>query len=153
MKKPAKKPASPKMIGRIEQIALPDLGIDALDAKVDTGAATSALHCMNIEPVERDGQDWIRFTVVLHHEDHDDVQECFAPVHDNRKVKNSGGVAEPRYVIETIMVMGGQSWPVELTLARRRNLKYRMIIGRQALRTAGLVVNPSRRHLSKPLKE
>jgi hypothetical protein len=151
MKQPTQTPTLPKMIGHIEQIALPDLGIDALDAKIDTGAATSALHCINIELVERDGKEWIRFTVVLHHEDHDDVQECFAPYYDSRKVKNSGGIAEPRYVIATTMTMGGQSWPIELTLARRRNLKYRMIIGRQALRAAGLVVNPSRRHLSKPL--
>ncbi len=152
MKQPTQKPSSLKIVGRIERIALPDLGIDALDAKVDTGAATSALHCMNIEPVERDGKDWIRFTVVLRHEDHDDVQECFVPYYDKRKVKNSGGIAELRYVIATTMTMGEQSWPIELTLARRRNLKYRMIIGRQALRAAGVVVNPSRRHLSKALK-
>ncbi|MDF1821481.1 MAG: ATP-dependent zinc protease [Alcanivoracaceae bacterium] len=129
------------MVGWREWVALPALGIDAIKAKVDTGARTSALHAFQVSPFERDGQDWVRFSMHPFQHDGDTVVECEAPVADRRTVTDSGGHREERYVIETDLLIAGATRRVEVTLTDRETMIFRMLIGRTAMQA--LTVDPS----------
>ncbi len=130
------------VIGLREWIALPELGVAGLRAKIDTGASTSSLHATEIEPFERDGQRWVRFNahlgsvVQLRH------RRCEAPLVAIKTIKSSNGVAQTRYVIRTLLALGDHVWPVEFTLACRKAMRYRLLLGSKALVAGQLVVNP-----------
>lgn len=138
--------ATPRTIGWREHIALPDLGITLLKAKVDTGARTSALHAVDIVSFKRDGETWISFKVPL--ADTLEQNVCEARVIDERDIKNTSGRAETRYVIRTSLVIGRRHWLIELSLADREQMGFDLILGRTALRRHGLVVDPGRSYLS-----
>ncbi len=141
------KTASRLIVGWREWVELPDLGAIRVKAKIDTGARTSAIHAWNIEPYERRGAPWVRFEV--HPLQRADKPRflCEAPVYDERLVKNTSGQAERRIVIMTTLSLAGQSWPIELSLARRDEMGFRLLIGRTALHRRA-VVDPSRSFLS-----
>lgn len=133
-------------VGWKEWASLPELGITAIEVKVDTGAKTSALHSFDLEAFEKDGQTYVRFG--LHPDRHsvDNELYCEAKVVDQRMVSDSGGHKELRYVIETPIVMGGQQWPIQITLARRESMAFRMLLGRQAMKNR-IVVLADAHHL------
>ncbi|QGY41991.1 ATP-dependent zinc protease [Pseudodesulfovibrio cashew] len=131
-------------IGWREWISLPDFFVPAIKAKIDTGAATSAIHAFDVTTFTRDGQRFVRFCI---HplQGRDDISiPCEAPLLDKRKVKNSGGRSQERYVVGTTLEVAGRRWPIELTLTSRDEMKFRMLLGRSAMR-GRLVVDP---HLS-----
>ncbi|MEP1356334.1 MAG: 30S ribosomal protein S6--L-glutamate ligase [Tateyamaria sp.] len=116
-----------------EWVALPDLGLPALKAKIDTGARTSALHANNIEVFGPASKPKVRFNVFpVAGVDTVDIT-CSAPITDRREVTSSNGETELRYVIETPLAAGGQVWPIEVTLTDRSSMSARMLLGRQAL--------------------
>jgi ribosomal protein S6--L-glutamate ligase len=117
-----------------EWISLPDLGVPALRAKVDTGARTSALHAFDIETFGTQSKPKVRFTVHPIPGRDDLVIPCSAPILDRREVASSNGEKEMRFVIETTLSVNGQSWPIELTLTNRATMTSRMLLGRQALK-------------------
>ncbi|MDF3413514.1 30S ribosomal protein S6--L-glutamate ligase [Sulfitobacter sp. M57] len=116
-----------------EWVALPELGLPAIKAKVDTGARTSALHAHDIETFGPASKPKVRFNVHPIAGRTDIVITCSAPLVDRREVTSSNGEAEQRYVIETKLDVGGQSWPIEVTLTNRTGMSSRMLLGRQAL--------------------
>ena len=130
------------IVGFEEWISLPELGVPALKAKFDTGARTSALHATALEPITRSGVDHLNFTVqpVPRHPEIRIL--CRAPLLGQRIVTSSNGEKEARYVISTGLNIGPQRWPIELTLTDRGSMRYRMLIGRQAMPT-GLLIDPS----------
>ncbi|MBA6353750.1 RimK/LysX family protein [Colwellia sp. BRX9-1] len=137
------KKANKVVIGRLESIALPDLAIDDLQVRVDTGAKTSSLHVDNIKKLIIDGVHSVTFD--LHPDMHnvDVMQKCTAPISDMRKVKSSNGTTEQRYVIETPIVLGEDRWSIEITLTDRSDMSYLMLLGREALGKRFLV-DPSK---------
>lgn len=144
--RPSRKPA----VGWREWAALPELGIGRIKVKVDTGARSSALHAFDIRLLEDDGEDggaWAEFDVHPLQRDLCTTVRCKARLLDERWVRSSTGRRTFRPVISTRVVLGGQSWPIELTLVRRDLLGFRMLIGRQALRRR-LVVDPARSFLA-----
>jgi len=126
--------ASLVKIGWREWVALPELGIDRLKAKVDTGAATSALHAVSLRTEERDGLTWLRFVVHPVQRKRKPALEVGAFLADERSVRSSSGHVELRPVIETELLIGGRSHRILLTLTNRKDMGYRMLLGRDALR-------------------
>ncbi|MEL7256294.1 MAG: RimK/LysX family protein, partial [Pseudomonadota bacterium] len=117
-----------------EWISLPDLGVPALRAKVDTGARTSALHAFDIETFGSAAKPKVRFTVHPIPGRDDLVIPCSAPIVDRREVSSSNGEKELRFVIESVLEVAGQSWPIEITLTNRSSMASRMLLGRQAMK-------------------
>jgi ribosomal protein S6--L-glutamate ligase len=129
----------PFILGWEEWVMLPDLGVPAIKAKVDTGARTSALHAFYVEPFGPARARKVRFGVHPLPRRNDIAIECTARVVDRREVKSSNGEIEARYVIETPIRIGERQWKIEVTLANRDMMSYRMLLGRQAIPRDGLV--------------
>lgn len=134
-------------IGWREWVSLPDLGIDSIKAKIDTGARTSALHAFALEPFTENGQAKIKFDIHPLQHSTEQIITCVANVVDRRLVTDSGGHEEERYVICTDLQIAGQVWSVEITLTERENMLFRMLLGRSALRKR-FVINPARSFLT-----
>ncbi len=132
-----------RTLGWREWVALPELGITGVKAKIDTGARTSSLDTTDLTEFLRDGERWVRFTIYPLQETAAFEVACEARVVDLRWVTNSGGRRDQRYVISTSLAVDGEQWPIELTLAQRADMTFRMLLGRTALRKRALI-DPSR---------
>ena len=133
------------IVGSEEWCSLPGLGLPAIKARVDSGAATSSLHAFNILPFQRDGELWISFEVHPLQNDRSVVVRHEAPVLEQRSVRNTSGISENRYVIREELVLGEQRWPIELTLTNRDAMGYRMLLGREAM-VGRVLVDPEGSH-------
>ena len=131
--------SAPATLGWREWVALPDLGLPAIKAKVDTGARTSALHAFLIDPYRDNGIDMLRFLIHPIQRNDDFVVECHCPVLDQREVTDSGGHREMRYVIQSDVVIGERRLPIQLTLTNRDTMAFRMLLGRRAMEERFLV--------------
>ena len=136
LKKRAKttKKAPPALIGWREWAAFPDLGADRIKAKIDTGAKTSAVHAYRIKTEMRDGVLWADFFLHPMQKKKRPEIKCTAPVVARRKVRSSNGSEEVRNIIETTLRLGGRAWKIQLSLARRDEMGFRLLLGRDALR-------------------
>ena len=108
-------------IGSEEWISLGDLNIPHIKARVDSGAKTSSLHALNIQPYHKEGQTWVSFDVYPIQNDGKRRVKCNALVIDKRIVKSSTGNREQRFVIQTFMTIGANTWSIEITLTKRIN--------------------------------
>lgn len=135
------------LIGWREWVHLPDL-LDGgwIKAKVDTGARTSALHAWDVEHFERDGAGWVRFC--LHPRQHDDehVVRAEAALVEEREIRSSNGDVELRPVVRTTLALGAQRYEVELTLTKRDQMGFRMLLGRTGM-ARHLLVDPGTSYL------
>lgn len=132
-----------KVIGWREWVSLPELGIPLIKAKIDTGARTSALHAFALQPFKEDNKEKIRFDIHPLQNNVKEVVTCVADVIDKRWITDSGGHSEERYVISSLLRLGDQVWPIEITLTERDTMLFRMLLGRKAIRKR-FMVNPGR---------
>lgn len=133
-------------LGWQEWVSLPDLGLPAVKAKIDTGARTSALHAIDPEQIAAAGTSHLRFTVQPVPRRPAVAIRCEAPLVGVRDVISSNGERERRYVIRTRIAIAGETWPVEVTLTDRAQMRTRMLIGRQAI-AGRAIIDPSRSFL------
>ncbi len=133
------------LIGWKEWVALPDLGLASVKAKVDTGARTSSLHAFDVKTFKERGVLKVRFKVHPVQKRSDVIQTCTATVVDHRVVTDSGGHREKRYVIQTTLVIGSLKFPIEMTLANRETMSHRMLLGRGAMHQ--LLIDPFHSYL------
>jgi hypothetical protein len=126
-------------IGWREFVALPELGVSIIKAKVDTGARSSSLHAFEMETFLKDGHDYVRFKIHPIQRSLARVVEVEAPVFDFRSVRSSSGEVSIRPVVLTNVRLLGRTWPIELTLANRDEMGFRMLLGREAIRGRMLV--------------
>jgi ribosomal protein S6--L-glutamate ligase len=130
------------IVGCEEWCAFPNLGIPAIKARVDSGAKTSSLHAFNIQTFRRKGETWVSFEVHPVQNNRRIVIRCERPILDKRSVKSSSGLTETRYVISATIKAGTEAWDIELTLANRDSMGYRMLLGREAM-NGRMLVDPS----------
>ena len=127
------------VIGRAEWCRFPKLGIPAVKARVDSGAKTSSLQANKIRPFTKDGQEWVKFEVTPIQDNRSIAITCEERVTGRRLVKNTSGISEERLVITSTMMLGDHTFDVELTLANRDTMEFRMLLGRDAFATSFLV--------------
>ena len=130
---------SKKVIGWREFVTFPQLKIDRVKAKIDTGARSSALHAFNIREITQDGKRLIHFQVHPLQRDSQTTITAEAELLEYRKIRNSGGIAQLRPVIKTNIELSKQIWSIELSLTDRDVMGFRMLLGRQAVRDKFLI--------------
>jgi hypothetical protein len=131
------------VLGWREWLALPELGIAGIRAKIDTGARSSSLHVREQQLFERDGCRMVRF-LIEHGLDDALSGHLESEVIDQRDVTDSGGNKETRIFIRTrLQLPGGLAWPIEVNLTERRNMAFPMLLGRTAIRRR-CIVDPAR---------
>jgi hypothetical protein len=120
------------IIGRKDKVDFPELGLYDIDAKVDTGAYTSSIHCHNIEIIDKDGENKVRFNLLdPSHPMYN--KEFLLPINSKREIKNSFGQVEERYIIKTQVLLFGELFDIELSLTDRSKMEYPVLLGRQLL--------------------
>ena len=140
--RPSKTNHSLLIVGWMEYVDLPDLGLLNLKAKIDTGARTSAIHATDIEAFKKRDEDWVRFTTHATHGDADITVESL--IHTTRDIKNTGGVPEERIVIRTKFRLAHRLWTIDLSLTDRGNMTFGLIVGRTALKNHSIAVHTRR---------
>ena len=139
------------VIGWREWVALPDLGIQRIKCKVDTGARTSTLHAFFVERFMEHGRPRIHFAIHPLQRRTDVEHRCTADLADERMVSDSGGHREKRCIIRTRVLVGSQNWPIEISLTSRDTMRFRMLLGRTAIHRRFLV-DPSASYLADTLR-
>lgn len=122
-----------KTIGRRDLVDLPELGLYDIDAKIDTGANTSALHVKKIRVVEKDGKSWIKFKLAHPHHAAFNNKEIMLEMHTYKPIKNSFGQIEYRYIIKTEVVIFGKVYHAEFSLTDRSKMECPVLLGRKLL--------------------
>ena len=138
-------------IGWREEVVLPQFTRRKIKVKVDTGARTSALHVTNLEIINRGRSKIAKFTVHPEQDSSKPAYKCEAKVIEVRKIKSSTGHATLRPVIETEVVLGGESFVTELPLVNRELMGFRMLLGRKALKKR-FVVNVAKSYMGRKWK-
>ena len=135
-------------IGWREWVALPDLGVARIKAKIDTGARSSALHAFGVERFRRRGKIMVRFAIHPLQRSAKRVIMAESEMIDERTIRSSNGIDAMRPVILTHLELLGDRWLIEVTLASRDEMGFRMLLGRQAVRNRFLI-DPGRSYLAR----
>jgi ribosomal protein S6--L-glutamate ligase len=139
-------PVNKVILGSEEWCSFPNLNIPIIKARVDSGAKTSALHAINISPFIRDNENWVKFDINPIQNNTRAVKHCEAKLIDKRVVKSSSGYREQRYVIQTEITLGDDTWNIEMTLTNRDSMGFRMLLGREAM-SGRVLVDPEQKYL------
>jgi ribosomal protein S6--L-glutamate ligase len=153
MLKIGRKITNTKIIGWKEWFTFADLGLPAIKGKIDTGAKTSSLHAFNIETYKLNEVEYVKFDIHPLQKNKKIVRTCIAPIIDHRYVSDSGGRKEKRYVIKSHLTCGKIHLVIEVTLANRDSMAFRMLLGREVVKKLRLLVDPSKSFLLGKIKK
>jgi|TARA_B110000879_G_scaffold34019_1_gene46829 ribosomal protein S6--L-glutamate ligase len=134
------------IVGSVEWLALPSLGIPKTKVRVDSGAKTSSLHAFNIRAFKRGNVAWVSYEVHPLQNNRKVIVRCENEVVDRRSIKSSSGTSEKRYIIRTTIMLSDRSWEIEISLTNRDSMGYRMLLGREAMQDR-ILVDPSASYL------
>lgn len=143
----ASRKKSPQTIGWREWIELPEFSPKSMKVKIDTGAQTSALHAFRLRVTENGTGTYATFELHPSQRSTKGSAKVRARVIGFRKVRSSNGKIERRPVIKTTARLGATTWPIEITLTRRDQMGFRMLLGRSALRKR-FMVDPSQSYIT-----
>ncbi|MFT7442369.1 MAG: hypothetical protein ACI9Q3_000740 [Maribacter sp.] len=138
-------------IGRIDKADFPKLHLVDIDLKIDSGAYTSSIHCSNINEIEFEGANFIRFTLLDPEHDFYNNKEFSTKNYASKMVKSSNGISEKRFLIETEIVIFNESFPIHLTLSERKDMTFPILLGRKFLNKK-FVIDTAKKNLSFKLK-
>ena len=142
-----KNPDTKKLIGRKDKVDFPKMRLYDIDAKIDTGAYTSAIHCHNIRVSEKDNLKYVTFNLLdPSHPDYNE-KRFRVPLHAKKRIKSSIGKSEERCIIKTLITLFGEKFEIELSLSDRSKMEYPVLIGRKLLKKR-FVVDVSKSNLS-----
>ncbi|GAB7006223.1 RimK/LysX family protein [Nocardioides sp. AN3] len=127
------------VVGWREWVGLPGVGVEWMKAKIDTGARTSSLHAFALEEFTSDGEPWVRFEVHPWQRSASDAVAVEVPVHDRRTVRSSSGHSQDRVVVRLDLRLADRVVPAEVTLTRRDEMGFRMLVGREVLQQGYVV--------------
>jgi hypothetical protein len=136
-----------QVIGRIEKLDFPKLDLFDIDAKIDTGAFTSSIHCTNIKKFKKEGKSYIRFNLLDSGHPLYNNRLYTVPLHSEKEIKNSFGQIEKRYVIKTSIRLFDKTFTIELSLTDRSTMGYPVLLGRKVLHNR-FIVDVSKKNLS-----
>ena len=142
-----------KIIGWKEWFSLDCIALPAIKGKIDTGAKTSALHAFNIETFYIEDVEYVRFDIHPLQKNKRFVRSCISRVIDRRMVSDSSGKKEKRIVIKSDLKIGDSKIRIELTLTNRDNMSFRMLLGREAIKQAKMIVDISKSFVQGKLKK
>ncbi len=141
-----------KIIGWKEWFSLDCLALPAIKAKIDTGAKTSSLHAFNIETFYIEDVEYVRFEIHPLQKNKKLARTCVARIVDRRMVSDSSGKKERRIVIESNLKVGANAARVEITLANRDSMAFKMLLGREALKELKMITDVSKSFILGSLK-
>ncbi len=127
------------IIGSAEWCRFQELGMPAVKARVDSGAKTSTIQADNIKPFVKDGQEWVKFEINPIQDNRSIIISCEKRIIARKMIKNTSGITEERIAIRTSMQIGDQMHEIDLTLADRNSMEFRMLLGRDAFKDRFLV--------------
>jgi ribosomal protein S6--L-glutamate ligase len=133
-----------KTIGWKEWFSLDCLALPAIKGKIDTGAKTSALHAFNIKTFYIEDVEYVSFEIHPLQKNKRLIRKCISRVIDRRMVSDSSGKKEKRIVIKSDLKIGERKIRIELTLTNRDNMSFRMLLGREAIKQAKMIVDVSK---------
>ena len=142
---------SKKIIGRIDKIDFPEFELLEIEAKIDTGAFTSAIHTHKIEEILINGENYIKFTLLDPEHAHYNEKEFKTKNYEKRVIKSSNGTSEERFAIKTTITLFKETHPIELTLSERSDMKFPVLLGRKFLNKK-YIVDSSQKNNSYKLK-
>jgi len=128
-----------KLIGRREYVDFPELNIFKVEAKIDTGAYTSALHCQDIAIKEIGGKPLLCFKLLDEtHPEYNEQEHCFENF-IQKSIKSSSGETELRYIIKTLLIIGHKKIRTTVSLTDRGNMRYPVLIGRKMIKNKFII--------------
>lgn len=137
-----------KIIGSQEWCAFDQLKIPAIRARTDSGAKTSSIQATDIDLIKKNDEDWVRFVIYPLQKNNTIKVVCKAKLVGKRMIKGSFGISEERLIIITPVTIGGDVFEIELSLANRNTMEFRMLLGREAM-TNRYLINPGVKHVQK----
>lgn len=143
----SKKKAEKRVIGRKDKVDFPAMKLYDIDAKVDTGAYTSAIHCHNVKVKETDRGKYVSFNLLDPDHPRYNEKRFRVPLHKKKRIKNSFGKTEERCIIKTYIRLFGEKFEIELSLSDRSKMDNPVLLGRKILKK-NFVVDVSRANLS-----
>lgn len=127
------------IIGRADKVDLPDFGAFDIEAKIDTGAYTSAIHCSKIKEKKKDGKRQISFRILDSHIAVVEHRRYVTTRFKKKKVRSSSGHVEKRYFIEAYVILFGKRILAEFSLSDRETMRFPVLLGRKLLKNRFLV--------------
>ncbi|MDP5106914.1 MAG: RimK/LysX family protein [Polaribacter sp.] len=138
-------------IGRTDKADFPELHLQDIDIKIDSGAYTSSIHCSNIEEIVINGESLIRFTLLDPEHDFYNNKEFTTKNYSCKMVKSSNGISVERFLVQTEIVIFNKTFPIHLTLSERKDMTFPVLLGRKFLNKK-FVIDTAKKNLSFKLK-